>query len=403
MCFSGHIRKSPIVSLSIVAAISLFCLVCQPVLAVAGQDDAKASQAGQSNDTLQGNDTDQDNEQTDPAKQSNEEQGDSPLVDSPLDSAQPDVPKQVLPPWAKTEKRSDLPDLKDLTPRDLLVDVDQGELEHLYDYEAIEPDNLVLIKILYRLHQFSLEEVWHFVQQTKAVVPSAIAEDPQANRLNMIRLKGRVTKVERHDLLDRVAELYELVDSEGNPYNFDAYYRVHAVLEPGDRLATICVINVPEPWKAAAEIDEPFACSAMFLKVNSREEEPPDLLFAAYHMEWYPVSNALDAGLSAGELLLSKHGFDVSLLADAGARNRKSIDATDTPCFYQMLGTASKLSAKDFSGECSRLGFAGTDESRSQKSWARFSVASRHSPCDRSENRSGLLSAATGHRSLLPA
>ncbi len=63
---------------------------------------------------------------------------------------------------------------------------------------------------------------------------------------------------------------------------------------------------------------------------------------ATARLRWFPESPESD-----GWKLLSESGLDVSLLADAGSRNRKPLMAEDGEAFYSLLAAAAKVAPRD--------------------------------------------------------
>lgn len=63
---------------------------------------------------------------------------------------------------------------------------------------------------------------------------------------------------------------------------------------------------------------------------------------ASARLRWFPT-----APQSAGWRLLSESGLDISLLAEAGSRNRKPLMAEDADAFYSLLAAAAQVGLRD--------------------------------------------------------
>jgi hypothetical protein len=331
-------------SLTTIAVCIWQTLCCDPSLASIQTDAVKQDSTNQEAQSS-GNEQAEPSVDTPPAIQSGLQE--SPLLNNPQEE-----PAEVLPPWMNRPKRSELPELRKATPRDLLMEIDDGELEHLFDYEPIEPEHSTLLEIMYRIQSFSLQNVADFRKQTQDLSIESIVQDPAAQRLKMFQLSGNVQSVDKRVMTEQFAELFPMLDEKGALRNFTHYYQVHAVLDDAQQhRVTICVIDIPAAWKGQQTLNEPIMASGLFLKINSRRQDPVDLLFACKRIEWFPTSESPLVQMSPGRQLLTSHGFELGMLEDARKRNRQPINKVDADCFYRMLGAASTIESSEIPRE----------------------------------------------------
>ena len=130
-------------------------------------------------------------------------------------------------------------------------------------------------------------------------------DEPDNHRIQIYRLRGRVQKVERTDL----------IPEQSDRYDFDHYYRVTMQLADSPNRATICTLNVPEAWKKADVLDElGESAFGLFLKVGDPDGEHPELVFAAPRIAWHPDKANGALGVLPDHVILAGLGFDLGLL-----------------------------------------------------------------------------------------
>ncbi|HND56165.1 MAG TPA: hypothetical protein PLV92_27300, partial [Pirellulaceae bacterium] len=88
---------------------------------------------------------------------------------------------------------------------------------------------------------------------------------------------------------------------------------------------------------------EPASVRGLYLKVGDKSGDAPQLVFAADRVEWHPESENEQFGVLADHVLLARHGFDQSRLADIATRDGKPLTAADTECFYGMMSAVKKI------------------------------------------------------------
>ncbi len=287
--------------------------------------------------------------QTNPQKsdsQSAESQGaESSRSESGDGSTQPTAtggPRSTVPldgstplPWDnRGQERSRLPVRELGGARELLelYGVDESHIRQLFDGRPAGIDEEeAIVRILFRLPQFGLDNVDRWAQSP--VPGAAMVADPEAHRIQFFRLRGRVRRVERRELIPELARLYD----------FDSYYRVYLDRADDPHPVLVCARRVPEVWPLDQPLDEGARIDALFLKVGDDTQPPATLLFAADRVAWLPAEPRPEWDVTAHQVLLAQLGMDISLLADMRDRNRRPMGEQDREAFYQMLAAVREL------------------------------------------------------------
>jgi len=183
----------------------------------------------------------------------------------------------------------------------------------------------VLVKILYRFPRLGLENLLRWRQ--RGVGWEQLAAAPADHRAQVFRLAGRVKRVEKQSLLPEQVELYE----------FDHYFRVKLALGDSPYEAWVAARRVPATWAIAAPLDERAEADAIFLKVGDTMAEPPQLVFAADRIGWFPDRVDPPNHIGRGQLALARLGMDISLWDDIRESKDQSLTTADREGFYQLL------------------------------------------------------------------
>lgn len=163
-----------------------------------------------------------------------------------------------------------------------------------------------------------------------------LADDPEAYRLQVFRLRGRVVSVEPCPLSSQ-----EESDAE-----FASIWRCRMHLDSEERTVDVLAARVPKAWPVGKTIDEPAGALAFFLTTLPSDGAGAAACFLADRMAWYPPT------------FLGRLGMDVGLLDDVVVEpppqrspDGSSPDAnwatrqlteSDHECFYQMLEAVGK-------------------------------------------------------------
>ena len=227
----------------------------------------------------------------------------------------------------------------DLSPKELfeLGGIGHDQLAELPNGEPWQVSaNEVLRRMLYRIERdvrpADLER-WSLGQ----VGLGRLASDPEAYRLQVFQLLGRVL----------LAEPYRLGAKETDTGGFASIWRCRMQLDSEERPIEVFTARVPKAWKIGEPIEEPSGVLAFLLKTSKSDDAGPAAFFLADRMAWYPST------------YLGRLGMDVGLLDDVVVRPppKKNPDGStpeidrqtwqlterDHECFYQMLkavGTA---------------------------------------------------------------
>lgn len=222
--------------------------------------------------------------------------------------------------------------------RDLLelAGVGQSQLNQLVDRRPLEADEPeTLWKILYHFPRFGREQIEAWA--TAGHAWSALANAPASHRLQVLALKGRVRQLQRMELPAAAVASLE----------YAHYYRLRCELLDAPNPALVCTRIVPAAWEQRDRLDEPFACCGLFLKIGDASGPRPELIFATDRVAWFP--DRLEPGLdvSPTRVWLGELGFDVSLLDQVRATQRRGLGAEDRECFYGLLAAVSNAAPED--------------------------------------------------------
>ncbi len=205
-------------------------------------------------------------------------------------------------------------------PRDLLdrFGIDDSQFERLSDYQAFNAgDEETMLRIMYRLDRFRQVDIERWAEP-KFPVAEVFAAPTEA-RGELFWLAGRVTAIEKVELVPEVAERFEM----------PSYYRCTLQMEPQNQTAQLFVRDVPLDWKVhEGELNERATSYGIFLKVAGETAEKALPVFVTPHIAWYPPT-------PLGDLRM-----DVSLLEDV--QNRRPLTGKDREAFYQLLAAAGR-------------------------------------------------------------
>ncbi|NLS97417.1 MAG: hypothetical protein GXX96_35200 [Planctomycetaceae bacterium] len=158
-----------------------------------------------------------------------------------------------------------------------------------------------------------------------------LTDDPEAYRLQVFRLRGRVVSVESCPL-----------SSQGkDDVEFASIWRCRMHLDSDERTVDVLAAHVPKAWSVGKTIDEPAGAMAFFLTTLPPDGDGAAPCFLADRMAWYPPT------------FLGRLGMDVGLLDDVVVEPppqrspdgsspdvnwaTRQLTESDRECFYQML------------------------------------------------------------------
>jgi hypothetical protein len=214
-------------------------------------------------------------------------------------------------------------------------DVGPSQLESFFSGQPLSPgEEDVLVKILFRFPRLGLENLARWRQ--RGLNWDQLAGSPADHRAKVFHLAGRVKRVEKQTLLPEQVELYE----------FGHYYRVKLALSDSPYEALVAARRVPAAWVFDSPLDEPAQTDAIFLKVGDSAAQPPQLVFAAGAIGWYPDRSDPKNHIGQAQLALASLGMDLGLWDDIRESKDHSLTAGDREAFYQLLTAVGRPEAR---------------------------------------------------------
>jgi len=217
-----------------------------------------------------------------------------------------------------------------------MFSIDASQIRQLEDGRPLVVDeDETLFKILFRLPSFGLDKIEAWCQ--REVDWAQLADQPAANRLQVVRVQGRAIGVQRFELPAEMAGRLE----------YSSYFRVRLQLAHVPYPVLVCCRAVPRAWETAAHLDEPASCCGLFLKTGGDVGGQRELIFAAERVAWLPERAAPEIGVTPDTVYLASLGMDAGLFDGVRTTNRKSIVGEDRECFYQLLAAVGRADPAD--------------------------------------------------------
>lgn len=178
-----------------------------------------------------------------------------------------------------------------------------------------------------------------------------LAGDPEAYRLQVFELSGRVV----------LAEPYRLSERQDDAGEFASIWRCRMLLDADGRAIDVFTARVPKAWRVGEPIDEPSGALAFFLKTSKLDGTGPAAFFLADRMAWYPPTH------------LGSLGMDVALLDDVlvEAPPRRNADGS----VPEVNWTARQLTESDHESFYQMLKAVGSAEEGQLRRWAEQDLA----------------------------
>jgi hypothetical protein len=174
-----------------------------------------------------------------------------------------------------------------------------------------------------------------------------VGDDQTMRRGAILQLRGKVKKVERHELPPEDATQFELA----------AYYSCDVELEDNRGIASVVTAAAPSRWQELQALDEPVSLSGLYVKqlpekIAEEGASLPVYLVVAKRIAWHPETPR-EPVVSLGMSILGSLGMDVGLLDHVRSHGPlHSGNAADAPrsndereAFYQMLDAAGQIGA----------------------------------------------------------
>ncbi len=156
-----------------------------------------------------------------------------------------------------------------------------------------------LIKVLFRLPQIEAADIVRWRR------PESLAQmlaDPDAYRLDVAPLQGRLKQVVRRDAIPELARSYDISEY------FEAQVR-----DAQGRLLLVNLRQAPEAWLRASALDEPVEFDGLFLQgLPASPDSPPGAAFAAQRLRWKPERTNSELGVTDSVVRLAALGVDAA-------------------------------------------------------------------------------------------
>jgi hypothetical protein len=202
--------------------------------------------------------------------------------------------------------------------------------------DLVSDDHEAAVKILFRLPQFGNPDMARWSRPLTSWKP--LDDDPASHRGEFHTLRGRARRVTRVALSQQLVPLF----------GFEHYDAVEIDCEQPPGTVIALTRKTPAAWIGTTALNEPVQLSAMFLKVAAPRSTGAAYLFAAPHIRWLPDRPDESLKVRPDHVWLASHGFDVSLLETATARNRLPLGGQERDGFYELLQIAGRVPASEW-------------------------------------------------------
>jgi hypothetical protein len=239
----------------------------------------------------------------------------------------------ATPPWAKPQPGAPKLPVRELAgPRQLLelFNIDASQLDRFSDGRPLHPDEYEpLYRILYRIPRFQRHDLLRW--RDPEFNWEQLAADPEDYRAASIQLTGRVTRIEREELIPEAAELLQ----------YDHFYRVTLIADEAPFPAVVLARWLPRAWKEGEDGNYRGGAEGLFLKLGETDEGDPQIIMACDRMAWRPDRVQPELGVTENRVLLASLGVDLGQFDLV--RDRRSISGLERDAFYQLLDAARRI------------------------------------------------------------
>lgn len=193
-------------------------------------------------------------------------------------------------------------------------------------------------RVLFALRRFTAAQIqaWH---RPPSDLHRLMAE-PERSQGQIIRVRGRVTAVERVPIIPEVRERFAVRE----------YFVCTLRLQGTAGTATCLALRVPRAWLDQPALDARAECDGVFLKTAPGPEGEQAVL-ACQRMRWYQDGLLGELGFDAG-LWDDVRVWNPQLPRDAPARERLANERSlnlgdqDRECFYQLLAALARTTPR---------------------------------------------------------
>lgn len=189
-------------------------------------------------------------------------------------------------------------------------------------------------RVLFALRRFTAAQI-HAWPRPASDLYGMMAE-PERSQGQMVRIRGRVTAVERVPIIPEVQERFA----------FKEYYACTLRLEGTGGTARCLALRVPKVWLDQPALDARAECEGVFLKA-AHGPEGQQAVLACQRVRWYPEGLLGELGFDAG-LWDDVRVWNPRLAHNAPRRDRlaneRSLNLSDQDreCFYQLLAALAR-------------------------------------------------------------
>ena len=213
-----------------------------------------------------------------------------------------------------------------------LAGIDRQELAPLAETAVFRREHWqTMNEIWYRLGQYSDEEL---VRWSTKPTTGLLSKGPAESLGGLYQISAEATLIETTRLPA------EIEPDESKQLVYRCRFRSESLDFVGDLLTR----KIPRRWQLNELFDESISFRGVLLGIL--EDEEGSFLMLTDRLAWYPQE-----GVPAGQLLLAKHGMDVSLLDDVVHRRPfvKPGLTMEAEAFYQCIKTLKRIGQSQLS------------------------------------------------------
>lgn len=207
-----------------------------------------------------------------------------------------------------------------------------AEAQSLIDRPVLAPDDERIIRLFYRIQKLGDNRMAEIFSPTYEL--GWLASSVGRVQFQLVTIEANVVSATR------------LTPSPIIAQDIPQYFRLQIQDAQGNS-AAIFALHCPTTWLDQTDLIEPIRCQAFFLGAAQLEETSrPTLIFVAKRVQWMP-READVAQFPPGRRSLARAGFNLALLSEIEAQNRRPMSAAETHAFEQMLAAVSRLAEQN--------------------------------------------------------
>ncbi len=207
-----------------------------------------------------------------------------------------------------------------------------AEAQSLIDRPVLAPDDERIIRLFYRIQKLGdnrMAEIFSPIHEL-----GWLASSVGRVQFQLVTIEANVVRANR------------LFPSPVISQDIPQYFQLQIQDAQGNS-AAIFALHCPSHWLDKTDLNEPIRCQAFFLgSAQLDETSRPLLIFVAKRVQWIPRETDV-AQLDPGRRSLAQAGFNLALLSEIEAQNRRPMSAVEAYAFEQMLAAATHLAEKN--------------------------------------------------------